>query len=370
MPLQRYFSSTSNFTIGSKVKLTVPYFDVARIRWIDAQDRFKEASNTEIVSLTGIKFSNRVDGSVALYRDQPYNMSATPVPPTALLFNDTQYVYIKTGTIEAKEGKTRTSPCPTNTNGLGALPAVEQQKISNFYWGKWGADDCFIVGEAHVLAGQYAADNCTITAYSDNMATATCYVDDNNDSAARPTPDLRTNLTLESMSETLRNMMPLDVGGPYKALGLDEYTKGMLRIAYHASWNSLTETIGGATQIAQIDVAESVVRARVHRPRLYAWLCMNLSLLVSAVIVGFVRRSSRTKTVSDAGLAALTVDLSDVVHGVGVDGLCGAVALRGKDRSLPRMVWKGVDGVGGVGGDEGWCERKVVFVDERRVLVE
>jgi hypothetical protein len=52
------------------------------------------------------------------------------------------------------------------------------------------------------------------------------------------------------MSETMRNMMPLNVTKDYMKLGLDTYTNDMLRIAYHTSWSSIPETLSRSKETA------------------------------------------------------------------------------------------------------------------------
>jgi hypothetical protein len=367
LPLQRIFKSHEPISIGSKANLIVPYFDVTGIRWLDAKDGFPSIGDFTLTTITGLWNINRADGSVTLYRETQYDPSAASDFPKAEVFNGKQYVFLRVDYLGKEKGYKNDSSCPQLSPWLGQLPNVQQHEIS-FYDGDsmFQARDCYIVGEANIVAGQYAAQNCNVTYSTNSQNAATCSVDR---SSAQPSPDTRTNYTIESMSEIMRNMMPLGVTKDYMKLGLDAYTKGMLRIAYHASWSSITEHLTRSNETAQFNIMEPVVRASVNRSRLYAWLGMNISLAVCAAFVSLVQRRTSTKAIRDVALAALTMDLSDVCHQSRTSGLCNAVVLSAKDKTLPRLVWDRA--VRATGSDDDidlsakrTCERKVVFVDD------
>jgi hypothetical protein len=369
LPLQRIFKSHEPISLGSKVNLIVPYLDVTGIRWLDAKDGFPFIGDFAFTTVTGLWNTNRADGSVALYRypETQYNPSAASDSPKADVFNGKQYVFLWVNYLGKERGYNNDSSCPQLSPWFGQLPNVQQHEKS-FYGDEsmFLARDCYIVGEATIVAGQYAAQNCNVTYSTNGQNAATCFVDR---SSAQPSPGTRTNYTIESMSETMRNMMPLGViTKDYMKLGLDAYTKGMLRIAYHASWSAITERLIGSNETAQFNIMEPVVRASVNRSRFYAWLGMNISLAVCAAFVSLVQRRTSTKAIRDVALAALTMDLTDVCHQSRTSGLCNAVVLSAKNKRLPRLVWDRAVRATSTDDDidlcAKTCERKVAFVDD------
>ncbi|KAF2036602.1 hypothetical protein EK21DRAFT_105916 [Setomelanomma holmii] len=370
LSLQRIFQTDEPISIGSRANLIVQYLDVTGIRWIDADDRFPSIGNFETTTITGMVNTNRADGSVALYREKAFDISKAPATPEAKIFNGSQYVYVRVGCITKDQGYNKDSTCPLTSPWLGSLPNVKQHEVifcdDPGTHKIFGAKDCYIVGEATILAGQNTAQNCNITYSTTRSNTATCFVDR---SIVKPSPDTRTNYTLESISETMRNMMPLAVTKEYMNLGLDNYTISMLHVAYHASWSSTTEFLSGSRETAQFNISEPVVRASVNQSRLYALLGMNLSLAVSAAFMSPAQRRTSTKTIRDVALAALTMDLSDVCQQSRTAGLCNAVVLNRRDKKLPRLIWDsagkstGTDYDSEVGAKRG-CERKDDFVDD------
>jgi hypothetical protein len=61
---------------------------------------------------------------------------------------------------------------------------------------------------------------------------------------------------------------------------------------------------------------------------------------LAALIVCASNITAKTKTVRDATLAPLTMDLSDILHAPETSGLCTAVSLNYKDHRLPRLQWQ------------------------------
>lgn len=75
---------------------------------------------------------------------------------------------------------------------------------------------------------------------------------------------------------------------------------------------------------------------------------------------------SRTKTILDPTVAALTIDFMDVTYSGRADGLCNAVILSKEDGKLPSLQWA-EEGArtrrGQASSDDSSC-RIIVFVDE------
>ena len=82
------------------------------------------------------------------------------------------------------------------------------------------------------------------------------------------------------------------------------------------------------------------MRVIVNRGRLYAWLALNATLTVAALLLWTVQSTTAktSKIVRDPTLVALATTMDAVCHYNG-DGLCNAVALGGSDRKTGRVVW-------------------------------
>jgi hypothetical protein len=150
----------------------------------------------------------------------------------------------------------------------------------------------------------------------------------------RPQESWLTNLSLDFMSDVLIHTSILNFTSTYMSLGPTNYTTGMLTLAYHATWSAMRKKWDFETEQPSVRISEEVVQAVINRRRLLIWLVMNAALTVSAFMVWIGLRVCKVKAVRDTTLAALTMDLRDVMHREETLGLCGAVALNSQDRKL------------------------------------
>ena len=114
---------------------------------------------------------------------------------------------------------------------------------------------------------------------------------------------------------------------------LDGYTRGMLSVAFQASWNEL------ATDFQAQPMSETgymtpfpILMASVTKWRVMVWYMLNLLLTLSGIIIGLAQSWCRSKTVQDPTLAALLLDTSALI-GHDEKGLCDAVSLEGADKA-------------------------------------
>lgn len=364
LPLRRYFSLTQNIPANSTMNLTLPYFDVG-LRWIDAasDNRSQHVGDPKYADLANLDFSIRDDGSVAVIRNDTWDAEKA-TPQAAKTFSGTKLISIKVGVLGVNDqlldgsAPNQDSPCPTVSAVFGKLPDVGQQTTS-YFWsgpdGTWAANDCFLVAEASITAGKYKGTDCTVSpAGADYMAT--CIV--SHDPGAVE-GDWMTGLTLDFMSETMKYIVMLNITQPWMHDNLNNYTTGILTLAYHAAWSSLMKRLGNASEPTTTRAAESVVRATVDRTRICIWLAMSAMLTVSALLVAVAQNVSTTKTVRDTTLAALAMDLTEVTHSGHASGLCSAVTLSKEDHQLPRLKW--ADNCDKRENDT--CRRRVVFAE-------
>ncbi|MCJ1348587.1 hypothetical protein MMC31_006819 [Peltigera leucophlebia] len=324
LSLRRYFSSNRKITTNSTMDLTLPYFDV-RLRWIDAasDNQSHHVGDPKYADIANLGNSIRINGSVAVIRNDTWD-AGEATPQAAETFSGTKLISIKVGTLnyydQLPDGSSpkESSPCPTSSVIFGKLPDVGQGTTGWFSGDTWVANDCYLIAEASIMAGRYKGTDCTVSPTSAVDYMATCIVTPNPRAVE---DDWISGLALDFTSETMKNIVMLNLTQPWMHNNLDSYTTGTLTLAYHAA------------------LAESVVRATVDRTRIRIWFAMSAMLTVSALLVAVAQNVSITKTVRDTTLAALAMDLTKVTHSDHASELCNAVALSQKDHKLARLKW-------------------------------
>ena len=115
---------------------------------------------------------------------------------------------------------------------------------------------------------------------------------------------------------------------------LDGYTRGMISVAYQASWNSLTNAWQASPMaVTEISTPYSILVAQVTTWRALTWFGSNAFLTVSGLLLAVLQRKCRNKTVRNPALAALMLD-SSAPLGQDTTGLCNAITLRKRDGLL------------------------------------
>lgn len=365
-PFRRYFSALEDLPVNGSIDITIPYFNVD-LRWIDGADetRFKNIGDpvyTDIIS-SGINW--RGDGSVSILRNKTWDKDDVK-PKSGEVFSGQKFVTVKVTTLDVQVPLPNGSiarqdmACPTTSLSLGILPNVtqkEKQYYADVNNDQWLGKDCFLVAEASIRAGKYQGKNCIVKPAGKNISSATCtmYIPPD-----KVEPDWLPSLSIEFMSEIMRNMVMLDVTSPWKGnTSIDDYTTSTLRLAYHAAWSSLTINQGTYTDSATVRLAKPVIRARLELSKMYIWLGLCSTLTLSAALLFVGLKLSSTKTIRDPTLAALSMDLSEVAHSGRANGLCNAVALSDEDKKLPRLKFADDSSEKG-GADQ--CRRRLVFV--------
>lgn len=172
-------------------------------------------------------------------------------------------------------------------------------------------------------------------------------------------------LALDFTSESLKYAVLQNYTQPWISRDLNDYTVGTLTLGYHAAYGGLMKKLGNSSETASFRPTEPVVRTSINKKRLYGWLGLNATLTLSAIMVFFAQRRSKTKAIRDITLAALTMDLTEVTHDSRASGLCNAVVMNEHDRQLPKMKWKkfGTTDEEDLGTMHGCCQRGVAFVE-------
>lgn len=363
LPIRRYFSSAQEITANSTVNITFPYFDV-HLRWIDAamDERSTRAGDPEYSDVANLWTGVRDYGSVAVLRNTKWN-STEAMPHHAEIFSGTKIVSIQVSNLRIEKPLSDGSapnintPCPPTSPIFGQLPNVGQFGKDWFLNG-WAGKDCYLIAEATITAGKYIGTDCLVSHTNTIDYLTTCHV------KANPTAikeDWVASLALDFMSETMKNIVMLNVAEPWMHNNLNKYTTGMLTLGYHAAWSSLTNRMSNVNEPATTRIAESVVLAKVNLIRICTWLFMSTTLTLSAIMVGIAQKVEKTKTIRDTTLVALAMDLSEVTHNDHESKLKGAVSLSKKTHKDERLKWK--DNYDN--GENHHCRRRVVFAESR-----
>jgi hypothetical protein len=365
IPLRRYFNVSQAVPGGSEINITVPYFAVD-LSWIDASsdNNSQNVGSSEYQDVDN-DFGIRTVGALGIVRSTPWD-AYSALPSSPLTFMGTKLVGVKLRTMnfgdQLPDGSVANanSSCPTFSEVFGQLPPVNQHQISIVDGNDTVAYDCYIMAKATIVAGAYPAANC-IVAPSDGTEEryATCSTQ-RDDRVIQD--DWLTGLSLDFMSEVLKYTVSQNYSQPWISADLDDYTSGMLTVGYQAAWSGLMKILGNETELVAFYPSQQVVSASIDRWKIYIWLAMNMMLTISAILVFVAQSLSKTKTIRDTAIAAITMNMSDVVHSSRASGLCNMVALGKPDKNLPRLKWKD-DGVTGLTTAKPCC-RTVVFVDQ------
>lgn len=114
------------------------------------------------------------------------------------------------------------------------MPDVGQQTTAWYLGDTWVANDCFLVAEASIAAGKYKGKNCTVSPTGAFEYMATCIITPNPMAVEN---DWISGLALDFMSETMTNIVMLNLTQPWMHDNLNNYTTGILTLANHAAWS-------------------------------------------------------------------------------------------------------------------------------------
>ncbi|KAE8454304.1 hypothetical protein EG329_005229 [Mollisiaceae sp. DMI_Dod_QoI] len=372
LPLRRYFNSSQEIPDGSTIDMAMPYFSV-NLSWIDASsdNRSQNVGSTEYQDVDN-EFQIRTVGALGIVRSTPWDADSN-LPTAPSTFVGKKLVGVKLRTLNFGDqlpngslANANTS-CPTVSEVFGQLPSVSQVQIPIGDGKEIVAYDCYIMAEATITAGKYSGRNCSVSSTAGvEQRYTTCSIQ-RDDSAIQD--DWLSSLSLDFLSEVLKYTVNQNYSQPWISNSLDNYTSGMLTLGYHAAWSGLMRTLGNGIENVVFNPSQQVVSASIDKSKLYIWLAMNAMLTVSAILVYIAQSVSKTKTIRDSAIAALTIDMTDIAHIGRASGLCNAVSLSKMDHKLPRLRWKYAERRGeNIGSVIDYsCCRTVVFTEEPTV---
>ena len=214
---------------------------------------------------------------------------------------------------------------------------------------------CYVFFDLNYTAGIATCIDCPVQ--SDGVAPGGLVTV--GDTAAQVLPHPLVETALAMMTDVLfyTEIANSSFGPTYN--NVEGYVRGMLSMAYQASWNSL------ARSFLNDSFAETTYRrpvpglvAHLSKARVISWCVLNALLTVSACLLHMVRRESNFKAVVKPWLTALFLDTSLVIIN-NVSGFCNMRKLDRKDHGtyLKLVCWDkktgqfAIDQTRGLAGD-------------------
>ncbi|KAH7083551.1 hypothetical protein FB567DRAFT_87133 [Paraphoma chrysanthemicola] len=336
---RRFLYLNPQFPQGGLGNMTMPFFEAVDIAWVPWPSELRTSDPLRNGSMMENPPLARRAGSLGFLQPRQWRFQDS-AEYKAVAYKGKKTIPVLVGSIGTDQG-TEDSQCPNTSTIFGVLPTVHQLRIAWYFNDRWAAYDCWLLAEVSFTAGKADQQACDITLIgaADDMHIA---VPTNSSLVAELDikPDLAVLPTLDLMTDVLRNLVLMNVGGAFRYNNLEGYIQGILSAAYYSTHSALLYQLKSSNETASAVQMESVIRASINRPRLYGWLALNSCLLIAALMLWIVWRITRvtSKVVQMPTLVALTMDLNAVSHFNG-DGLCNAVALKSKDKKLGRMVW-------------------------------
>ncbi|KAH7174118.1 uncharacterized protein B0J16DRAFT_387943 [Fusarium flagelliforme] len=342
--LRRYFNPNETIPTSSRISLPLPYL-ATNLRWISATDNENsQHAGNATYSDVSYPFRTRATGATAIIMDEKWDPKSQ-IPNQASVLKTTKLVAVRVSMVPSEEELAKgrlpsdEDECPTVSAEFGKLPPVAQKKVAVAKKnGTLTAYDCYVLAEVAMTAGIYRGQDCkVVSSNSTSQSYATCSVPRDDEAIEE---DWLHSLSLDFTSEVIKYSILQDFTHPRMSPDLDTYVTGMLTMGYHATWSTLMRRLGNYAELISYQKSEDAVFVSVDSQKLYIWLSMNATLTLAAVIVFGASMKAKTKTVRDATLASLTMDLSDILHRPETSGLCTAVSLNDKDHKLPRLRWQ------------------------------
>ncbi|KAI8933244.1 hypothetical protein NX059_009875 [Plenodomus lindquistii] len=351
IPLRRYIHGLSRINESGVSDMSLPYFKVESIEWLDVANNenikdFNKASMLKSNLNPGFLYDL---GTLAFKVDEQwdYNTAVSYYQASmSEVFRGKRKMSIFVGERNLDKiypngsANTQDTPCSHTEDVFGRLPNVTQHSQDVFVADEWKAKRCYMLAEVTMIAGILKSRLVNVTQTTSSYS-ANIVVGFNHSESETPTglePDVSTLPFVDMMSDVARLMTTLNLTHPWRRRNkIDHYVRGVLTSAYIASWSTIS--IKNATETISMIPNQQVIRAEVSKGRLYIWLAMNSTLGIAAIITAIIGTTVKAKTVRDTTLAAMTLDLGRIAH-VNNNGLCNAVSLNKNDRALGRVKWR------------------------------
>ncbi|KAI1267809.1 hypothetical protein F5Y18DRAFT_376583 [Xylariaceae sp. FL1019] len=342
-PSRARYNGLEALAINSTLEtITVPYLKINSLKWVSSADEIdqddfdrirtivKEPAETLVFSNASQSTNNPFwegtdSGRLVLDNNRiwgpaPYDtQDSSYTYPSPVVRHGEQLVVV--ATIYGAD-----TPLPV-TPDFGPLDDIYQYCDSD-------TRECYIFARMEYDAGVIECRDCPIVLDNFVESTAPC----TSSQTLVPLPDPLVDLSLAMIPEVLFYVKVANTTGAPSWQNIDAYTRGMISVAYQASWNSLTgyfsrDVIEDPSAV-RFTSPQPVLRAEIDVARTVAWIILNAALTLSAMILVSVRSYYGGVNVKDAVVTALMMDTTDLTLIHDSEGLCNATELRGNDGKL------------------------------------
>jgi hypothetical protein len=336
-PSRRLIPSLLGAALNSTLaNVTVPYFQIHSLAWITSADQVKNnighleqiISSSEAPALNYSSelsynpFSFGTDkGRLVLVNDVPW----VPAPYD----EDTgEWIYppptIKTAVQWVIVAMQFDQTCASGWSpAFGPTPNL-------YMYSSPIVGGCYIFARMNYTAGVMTCKECRIVL--DGVVEAVNTADD--PLSMPPIPDPLVENAVSMIPEVLFFMKVSNSSQAPSWQNLDGYTRGMISVAYQASWNSLTNGWQASPMaVTEISTPYSILVAQITTWRVLTWFGSNAFLTISGLLLAVLQRKCQNKTIRNPALAALMLDTSALLS-QDTTGLCNAVTLRKRDGPL------------------------------------
>ncbi len=354
--VRRQMPSIRGVAINSILaEATVPHFNINSLEWITSASDFNDTLKDPVIygavdilaDYTGTLNISSPDnplrdvqyGEISMINENPWNPQSPSengsysFPESVMIYGTSLVVVL----FNQADQEHHFSSCHGATSvtfgdpGRLALYSVrEEVNILN----------CFALARLNFTAGVAVCQNCPVVADSVIEATPS----PSQPQATLPDPLVHDSISM--MPETLSYMSVMNISLVPTWENLDAYTRGMLSVAYQASWNSLSNEFqtGDPTETA-VAATIPVLVAHVARWRMLTWLGLNALLTISGILLAVLQSTCSGKTVRDPAMTALLLD-SKAVLDSDADGLCNTGFLSKNDANcrIRLLVSSEIDG--------------------------
>lgn len=321
----------TNSTLG---EVSLPYLHIEDLKWIKDgddisphMDLFRNITSNPKFDLSLINeertnpyFHGGEPGRVVIAYDTPWQPEESyPDPKVA---RGTRYVIVSSTRRESCDDPNADSP-------FGALPSLFHYDARTGTSRFNDNDDpaCYVIARMTYTAGVWTCRDCLMSPggiVETSLVTGLVEPDPLAEQALRMTPDV---LSLMITSYSWKDWIKPD--------NLDNYTKGMLLVAYQACWNALANVFSEESTFRQtsLSLPYPVLRASIIKWRVWVWLLLNCLLTLSGLIVVWLQKETLAKTVRNPELSVLLLDTKQIIE-KGTPGLCNAVKVAEDDNQL------------------------------------
>ena len=189
--------------------------------------------------------------------------------------------------------------------------------------------NCYAFARINYTAATTICEECRIV--TEGVVEAT--VAANESSAKAISPDPLVDNAISMIPEVLFYMKVSNSSHAPSWQNLDGFTRGMISVAYQASWNSLTNMWQGSLLGTSVSTPYPVLIAQITNWRVYVRLALTGGLTISGLALEILQKQCQHKVIRNPALAALLLDTSALLD-QDTTGLCNSVSLRKKDGSL------------------------------------